>query len=243
MCPKHQPHSHSLVTHSLTLPWTMRSHGLPITPLVSHKTSNCTGCVIDILEARERGREKKRSTQTAKTCIAHEEKQWELARKPLRIARTFRKETQPPRNDDERETAPGALRGARADTWQSSDMGMDQAETAGNWTTASPCFHWAMVQNQWYHFGIGAPPILEPMLVGIGMFTDGIGVLTHGHLAGLPMLVTHTHILGAVVEITLVAFNGVAELPKFHAVWFVLKRVSGLGIAPKWQRLALRRLS
>ena len=29
----------------------------------------------------------------------------------------------------------------------------------------------AMVQNQWYHFGIGAPPILEPILVGIGMFT------------------------------------------------------------------------
>ena len=26
-------------------------------------------------------------------------------------------------------------------------------------------------QNQWYHFGVGAPPIIEPILVGIGMFT------------------------------------------------------------------------
>ena len=29
----------------------------------------------------------------------------------------------------------------------------------------------AVGQNQWYHFGVGAPPILEPVLVGIGMFT------------------------------------------------------------------------
>ena len=29
----------------------------------------------------------------------------------------------------------------------------------------------AMVQIQWYHCGIGAPPTLEPILVGIGMFT------------------------------------------------------------------------
>ena len=29
--------------------------------------------------------------------------------------------------------------------------------------------HVAMVQNQWCHFGVGAPPILEPILVGIGM--------------------------------------------------------------------------
>ena len=29
----------------------------------------------------------------------------------------------------------------------------------------------AVAQNQWYHFGVGAPPILEPILVGIGMFT------------------------------------------------------------------------
>ena len=28
-------------------------------------------------------------------------------------------------------------------------------------------------QHQWYHFGVGAPPILEPILVGIGMFNGG----------------------------------------------------------------------
>ena len=32
----------------------------------------------------------------------------------------------------------------------------------------------AVGQNQ-YHFGVGAPPILEPILVGIGMFTGGTG--------------------------------------------------------------------
>ena len=43
-----------------------------------------------------------------------------------------------------------------------------------------------MVQNPWYHLGIGAPPILEPISVGIGMFTGGtIWVLTHGHLWNL----------------------------------------------------------
>ena len=31
-----------------------------------------------------------------------------------------------------------------------------------------------MVQNQWLNFGIGAPPILEPILVGIGTFTGGM---------------------------------------------------------------------
>ena len=41
----------------------------------------------------------------------------------------------------------------------------------------------AVGQNQWYHFGIGAPPILEPILVKIGMFTGGIP--THGHVAFL----------------------------------------------------------
>ena len=29
-------------------------------------------------------------------------------------------------------------------------------------------FQMAMVQNQWYHFGIGAPPMLEPIVVGLG---------------------------------------------------------------------------
>ena len=38
----------------------------------------------------------------------------------------------------------------------------------------------AVGQNQRYHFGVGAPPILEPILVGIGMFTGGtIWILTH----------------------------------------------------------------
>ena len=27
-------------------------------------------------------------------------------------------------------------------------------------------------QNQWYHLGIGAPPIVEPISVGIGMLTE-----------------------------------------------------------------------
>ena len=41
----------------------------------------------------------------------------------------------------------------------------------------------AVGQNQWYHFGVGAPPILEPILVGIGMFTGGtIWILTHGQI-------------------------------------------------------------
>ena len=32
-------------------------------------------------------------------------------------------------------------------------------------------------------FWVGAPPILEPILVGIGMFTGRYGILTHGHVA------------------------------------------------------------
>ena len=36
----------------------------------------------------------------------------------------------------------------------------------------------AVGQNQWYHFGVGAPPIL----VGIGMFIGGTGC-RHGHFA------------------------------------------------------------
>ena len=31
----------------------------------------------------------------------------------------------------------------------------------------------AVGQIQWYHFGVGAAPILEPILVGVGMFTGG----------------------------------------------------------------------
>ena len=39
-----------------------------------------------------------------------------------------------------------------------------------------------MGQNQWYHFGGGAPPILEPILVGMGNWGT-IWILTHGHIA------------------------------------------------------------
>ena len=43
-----------------------------------------------------------------------------------------------------------------------------------------------MGQNQWYYFGVGAPPIVEPILVGIEMFTGGtIWILTHGHLSAV----------------------------------------------------------
>ena len=34
--------------------------------------------------------------------------------------------------------------------------------------------HMAVGQNQWYHFGVGAPPILS-IVVGMGMFTGGTG--------------------------------------------------------------------
>ena len=44
--------------------------------------------------------------------------------------------------------------------------------------------HLAVGQNQWYHFEVGAPPILVGILARIGMFTGGtIWVLTHGHIA------------------------------------------------------------
>ena len=33
----------------------------------------------------------------------------------------------------------------------------------------------AVGQHQWYHVGVGAPPSLEPILVGTGMFTGGTG--------------------------------------------------------------------
>ena len=38
-----------------------------------------------------------------------------------------------------------------------------------------------MVQNQWYHFGIGAPPILV-YFTGDWDVHWGYGVLTHGHI-------------------------------------------------------------
>ena len=40
----------------------------------------------------------------------------------------------------------------------------------------------AVGQDQWYHFGVGAPPF-SSIVVGIGMFTGGtIWILTHGHV-------------------------------------------------------------
>ena len=38
-----------------------------------------------------------------------------------------------------------------------------------------------MVQNQWYHFGIGAPPILV-YFSGDWAVLWGYGVLAHGHM-------------------------------------------------------------
>ena len=47
----------------------------------------------------------------------------------------------------------------------------------------SICFtHGCGSKQFWYHFGEGAPPILEPISVGIGMFTGGTGVLTHSQM-------------------------------------------------------------
>ena len=42
---------------------------------------------------------------------------------------------------------------------------------------------------RWYHFGVGAPPTLEPILVGIGMFTGGrmgkiLKTIVHWYLHG-----------------------------------------------------------
>ena len=45
------------------------------------------------------------------------------------------------------------------------------------------CLEFGREQHQWHHFGVGAPPILEPILVGIGMFTGGtIWILTHSRI-------------------------------------------------------------
>ena len=43
------------------------------------------------------------------------------------------------------------------------------------------------------HFGVGAPLILEPILVGIGMLTGStIRILTHGHLDVFPRVHSHS---------------------------------------------------
>ena len=39
----------------------------------------------------------------------------------------------------------------------------------------------AVGQNQWYHFGVGAPPVLD-YFTGHWDVDWGYGVLTHGHM-------------------------------------------------------------
>ena len=52
-----------------------------------------------------------------------------------------------------------------------------------NGSITTGCLYGCGCQNQWYHLGVGAPPILEPIFVGVGMFTGGtIWLLTHGHI-------------------------------------------------------------
>ena len=43
-----------------------------------------------------------------------------------------------------------------------------------------PLFHVAVGQNQWYHFGVCAPPIL--VYSGDWDVRWGYGILTHGHV-------------------------------------------------------------
>ena len=46
---------------------------------------------------------------------------------------------------------------------------------------------WLWVKNQWYHFGVGAPPILESILVvGLGSSLGTIWLLTHGPVIVAP---------------------------------------------------------
>ena len=42
-------------------------------------------------------------------------------------------------------------------------------------------FHVSVGQNQWYHFGVGAPPVLV-YLSGDSDVHWGYGILTHGHV-------------------------------------------------------------
>ena len=58
-------------------------------------------------------------------------------------------------------------------------------------TGSAPMPEPAVGPNQWYHVGVGAPPILEPILVRVGMFTGGtIWILTHGQ----PVSGWHLHL-------------------------------------------------
>ena len=44
----------------------------------------------------------------------------------------------------------------------------------------------AMGQHQWYHFGVGAPPMLVYLSGDFGMFTGGtIWILTHGQIGSV----------------------------------------------------------
>ena len=46
---------------------------------------------------------------------------------------------------------------------------------AAGWLSSLPLLTWLWVKTVWYHFGVVAPLILEPIFVGIGMFTGGTG--------------------------------------------------------------------
>ena len=68
-------------------------------------------------------------------------------------------------------------RGAR---WESESEAMDEKNHGPSFSMdmlKDPAARdqMAVGPNQWYHFGVGAPPILGFILVGIGMFTGVTG--------------------------------------------------------------------
>ena len=74
------------------------------------------------------------------------------------------------------------------------DLFRTDAEGAENPRYCFVAFSWGLLHSKiwpWVKTNgtilgyVGAPPILKPILVGIGMFTGGaIWILTHGHMAG-----------------------------------------------------------
>ena len=58
-----------------------------------------------------------------------------------------------------------------------------EAEGCENHVEGNP--HLAVAQNQWYHFGVGAPPILE-YFSGDSDVHRGYGLSTHGHFLLFP---------------------------------------------------------
>ena len=75
---------------------------------------------------------------------------WPLASEPQKTARSKRLCPS---------ASPFCLRGRELVTWGGlGSLGFNEDVAVG--------------QHQWYHFGVGAPPILEPIL---GMFTGGTG--------------------------------------------------------------------